>query len=212
MASGAPNLLPRILVTAFGPYGGFAANASWLTLVELTRVLPSHYPVTTRLYPVDFDLVRQRMEADLAAGPDFVLAMGQAPGAGAIQLEAIGINVAGRPGQLPDEFEPLAADGPPAFRSELPLAAWAGALRDRNIPAIVSHHAGTYLCNAALYFAHHFAAQRGLPTKATFVHLPLDPSQTASYREPIPSLPASIGAQAVRWMIDELLNSPRRSP
>jgi pyroglutamyl-peptidase len=209
MAGGSPNQPPRILVTAFGPYDGFPANASWLALVELTRDLPSHYPVTTRLYPVDFDLVRQRMEADLAAEPDFVLSMGQAPGAGAIQLEAIGINVAGRPGQLPDEYEPLAADGPPAYRSELPLAAWAGALRDRNIPAIVSHHAGTYLCNAALYLAHHFAVQRSLPTKATFIHLPLDPSQTTGYQDPIPSLPASIAAQAVRWMIDELLQSSR---
>lgn len=212
MPSGPSSNLPRILVTAFGPYESYPANASWLALVELTRDLPSHYPVTTRLYPVDFEILKQRLAADIATRPDFVLSLGQAPGAGAIHLETIGINVAGRPGQLPDEFEPLAASGPPAYRSELPLAAWAASLREQNIPALVSHHAGTYLCNAALYLSHHYAALQQLPTKATFVHVPLDPSQTANYRESTPSMPASIAAQAVRWIIDELLvNRPHPS-
>ena len=41
--------MPRVLVTAFGPYGGWQENASWLAIVELTRNLPSHPEITTRL-------------------------------------------------------------------------------------------------------------------------------------------------------------------
>ena len=46
--------MPQILLTAFGPYGPFPDNASWLALIELTRDLPDFVSVTTRRYPVDF--------------------------------------------------------------------------------------------------------------------------------------------------------------
>jgi pyrrolidone-carboxylate peptidase len=46
--------MARVLLTAFGPYGSWESNASWLALTELTRELPSLPQVTTRLYPTDY--------------------------------------------------------------------------------------------------------------------------------------------------------------
>ncbi len=51
--------MTRVLLTAFEPYDTWKANASWLALVDLTSDLPSQPQVTTRLYPVDFDQLRE---------------------------------------------------------------------------------------------------------------------------------------------------------
>ena len=148
----------RVLLTAFKPYDCWQSNASWLALIELTKSKPDAPAVTTRLYDVDFDHVRDQLAADLAEDYDFALHIGQAPGSTRIQLEAFGINIGGHSRQLPDEFQPLVPDGPAAYQSALPLAAFANQLRDAEIPAQVSYHAGTYLCNAEKYATHHIIA------------------------------------------------------
>ena len=61
----------------------------------------------------------------MVADYDYALHLGQAPGIGRIQLEAIGINVGGHHEQTSDQFQPLIAGGPPAYQSSLPLADWA---------------------------------------------------------------------------------------
>ncbi len=196
--------MATVLITAYEPYEDWPANASWLTLVELTKELPKGHEITTRLYPVDFESVKQKLAADLAAGFDYALHMGQAPGVSAIMLEAVGINAAGRPRQVGEDLPPLAADGPVAYRSSLPLADWAAKLRSAGIPAQVSYHAGTFLCNAALYLSHYFAAANQLKTQATFLHLPLDPSQVSSEQGNMASLPVEKSAQAIRLILAEL--------
>ena len=40
--------MPTLLLTAFEPYDGWPENSSWLTLVELTKNLPSAPRLTTR--------------------------------------------------------------------------------------------------------------------------------------------------------------------
>lgn len=196
--------MPRILVTAFEPYDRWPENASWLALVELTRELPTNALIVTRRYPVDFEAARSRLADDLAANYDVALHLGQAPGIGRIHLEAIGVNVAGRRDQSPDQYQSLAAGGPAAYHSELPLAEWSATIRAAGIPCQVSHHAGTYLCNALLYWTHHLAGERGLKTQATFVHLPLAPEQLLGEQQDWPSLPSTMGAQAVRLMLAEI--------
>ena len=59
--------MARVLVTAFEPFDGWKANSSWLTLVELTKELPPGPALTTRLYPVDFAALQQRLSEDLCA-------------------------------------------------------------------------------------------------------------------------------------------------
>lgn len=197
--------MPRILVTAFGPYDDWPDNASWMVLQALTRDLPADCPVTTRLYPVDFSILRTRLAEDLRDGFDVAFHLGQAPGRAAITLEAIGLNLARERGERAEEAVPLVAGGPIAYRSQLPLQTWAATLRDANIPAEVSHHAGTYLCNAALYLSHHFAYEARLLTAATFLHLPLVPEQVVASGRDLPSLPLEVSVAAVRVLIEQVL-------
>jgi len=196
--------MPTVLLTAFEPYDRWPENASWLALVELTRELPQNVKIVTRRYPVDFDVVRKRLHDDLAADYDFALHLGQSPGLGRIHLEAMGVNVGGHSTQTPDEFQPLVPDGPPAYQSTLPLAAWSEQIRELGIPCQVSYHAGTYLCNALLYLTHHFAATRLLKTKAAFIHVPLSPLQIMNERQDWPTLASVACAEAIRRILDSL--------
>src|SRR5258707_10929703 len=99
--------MSRVLLTAFEPYDRWKANASWLALVEVTRHLPERPHITTRLYPVDFSEMKQRLANDLSEKFDFALHLGQAPGSSRIQLEAIGLNIGGSSSQSPDQYRPL---------------------------------------------------------------------------------------------------------
>lgn len=197
--------MTSVLITAFEPYDRWKANASWLALVQLTQNLPSEPAVTTRLYPVDFAAVKEKLAGDLAANYDYALHLGQAPGSTRIQLESIAINVGGSSRQSPEQFQPLVDGGPVAYRSALPLGRWAVRLREAGVPAQISYHAGTFLCNATLYFSHYLAERMGLKTRSAFVHLPLDVTQSAEQAQDLAALPAATSADALRLLLDELV-------
>ena len=197
--------MPNIFITAFEPYDDWEENSSWLALVEFTKTMPPDARITTRRYPVDFQIVRKRLESDLEEDFDYALHLGQAPGSANIHLESIGVNIGGSSEELPESFQPLVADGPIAYRSELPLGDWASQLRQAGIPTTISYHAGTFLCNATLYLSHHIARQRRLRTKATFIHLPLDASQSAKISKETAALPASLAAAGLRLIVDDLI-------
>jgi pyroglutamyl-peptidase len=196
--------MKSVLITAFEPYDRWPINASWEALVALTRELPERPRVVTRRYPVDFEMTRLKLQDDLAADFDYAIHLGQAPGSARIHLEALAINVAGHSSQLPDDFQPLAAGGPAAYRTNLPVTAWAGKLRTAGIPVQVSHHAGTYLCNAIFYLSQHLAAEQKLKTQSVFIHLPLTPEQVLSERNDVPCLPTSMGVLGVQVILEEL--------
>jgi pyroglutamyl-peptidase len=196
--------LSSVLITAFEPYDQWTANSSWLALVQLTQNLPSRPTVTTRLYPVDFAAVKERLANDLRANYDVALHLGQAPGSTRVQLESFAINIGGSSYQSPDDFGTLVEGGPAAYRSSLPLSAWSARLRDGGIPAQVSHHAGAYLCNATMYFSCYLAERMGLRTQAAFIHLPLDVAQTAGQAQSMASIPAEMSARALHLILDDL--------
>ncbi|MBC8876923.1 MAG: hypothetical protein H8E44_46435 [Planctomycetes bacterium] len=118
--------MPTVLVTAYEPYDTWQENSSWLTLIELTKSLPETPAITTRLYPVDFAGMRKRLTDDLEGDFDYALHLGQAPGIGNVQLEAVGLNVGGSSEQTPDEYKPLVTESPVADPSGLPPGESAG--------------------------------------------------------------------------------------
>jgi pyroglutamyl-peptidase len=196
--------MASVLITAFEPYDRWQANASWLAVIELTKERPAEPKITTRLYPVDFRATKAKLREDLQANYDFAIHLGQAPGSACVRFEAIGLNIGGSSQQLPEDFQPLAVDGPAAYQSTLPLGRWAGLVRRAGIPAQVSYHAGTYLCNATLYLSHYFSQQLGLKTRSCFIHLPLSTSQAISERQDTASLPSAMAAHALRLVLNDL--------
>ena len=193
--------MTRVLLTAFQPYENWATNASWLALVELTRDLPPHLDVTTRLYPVDYDGLLDRLTGDLYDHYDYAILTGQAPGRARIEFETVALNLASDGPSGNGSERQLIADAPLAYSSRIQAEPLCHTVRAAGIPAAVSYHAGTYLCNAALFLALHQIATEQLKTESIFVHMPIDASQAATCSDPIPSLPASMSAQALRIIL-----------
>lgn len=190
------------MLTAFEPFGVWPTNASRLCLEQLVPRLPRAWVVVTRIYPVEFDQARPLLEADLAQDFDLNIHLGQTQNTGRIRLESIGLNVGMKPGSAEGETFALIPDGPPAYQVDLPLAVWAEQLREEGIPAYVSQHAGTYLCNATLYWARHFIETHGLHTQTCFIHVPLDISQVTNLQGDFLTLPTSLVAQGVKRLIE----------
>ena len=195
----------RILLTAFEPYAEWPENSSWLALVELLKNRPSSVDLITRRYPVDLPKLRERLDQDLQHPLDAVIHLGQAPGSPAIRLEALAVNSVGCITDQGKELPTLVESGPVAFRSGMPLGRFKQTLGDARIPAEVSYHAGTFLCNAVMYLTHLRFYQQQVHTPVAFIHLPLATEQVVAQGRSMPSLPAQTLAQAVRLAIEEVV-------
>jgi pyroglutamyl-peptidase len=187
-----------VLLTAFEPYDRWPENSSWLALVDLTRWYDGGAEITTRRYPVDLTAMSERLRKDLQDDYDLALHLGQSPGSTLIKLESIGLNVR-------SDGSPLLREAPAAYRSGLPLDRCNRSLIAAGIPSEVSHHAGTYLCNAELFLSQHYAKSFGLKTQSAFVHVPLSPAQVAKDKAGLASMSTPMSAAAIALIVDQLL-------
>ncbi|PAY18277.1 pyrrolidone-carboxylate peptidase [Rhodopirellula sp. SM50] len=194
--------MTRILITAFEPYDRWKQNSSWLALVDLTSWYEGALEITTRRYPVDLPKLREMLEADLARNYDFAIHLGQSPGSPVIKLESVGLN-------LRTNGEPLLADAPAAYRSTLDLDGCLERLTAAGIPAQISHHAGTYLCNAALFLSQHYAEMMGRRTQSLFLHLPLTPAQVAADGSALASMSTPMQSAAIAVVSEHLAQADR---
>ena len=189
--------MTRILITAFEPYDRWPANSSWLALTDLTRWYDGDAEITTRRYPVDLSRMSENLRKDLQANFDFAIHLGQSPGSTIIKLESVGLNVR-------SNGSPLISNAPEAYRSGLLLTPCHGELVAAGIPSEISHHAGTYLCNAALYLSQHYSKSYGLRTKSLFLHIPLSPAQAAADKGSPASMSTPMASAAVAIVMQHL--------
>lgn len=194
-----PNVT-KVLLTAFEPYDRWPDNSSWMSLMELTHWYDGPVELVTRRYPVNLLTMSERLRADLQAGYDFAIHCGQAPGSTVLRLENVGLN-------LRTDGTEILPDAPAAYRSDLPLAISAQKIRDAGIPATVSNHAGTYLCNAALYLSRHYSTAFSMRTQSLFVHMPLAPAQVARENSDSPSMSVPMSSAALAILIQSLVAS-----
>lgn len=192
--------MTRILLTAFEPYDRWQENSSWLALVDLTNWYDGVAELTTRRYPVELTRMSEQLKKDLQQEYDLAIHLGQSPGATHLKLEAVGLNVR-------SDGTPLIDDAPAAYRSTLRFDACEKALSEAGIPVEISHHAGTYLCNAAMYLSQHYAASFGLKTQSLFVHIPLTPAQVAKDTHRLASMSTPMSSAAIAILVDRLLSS-----
>lgn len=182
-----------ILVTAFGPWdGGTNASAALLAELEVRREdleALAGAPVLLELLPVDTALAPELLGRLLRTHrPSHALLTGQASGRNRVMLERLAVNL--RDFSIPDSSGvsirslPVVEEGPTAYKATWPdLPGAAAAIEAAGIPAGVSSHAGTHLCNQLLYTALHAGALAGEGPAIAFVHLPLTPAQVIA-REP----------------------------
>lgn len=192
--------MTRILLTAFEPYDRWKENSSWLALVDFTSWYEGELDITTRRYPVDLSKLKEMLESDLREDFDYAIHLGQAPGSPLIKLEAVGLN-------LRTNGEILVSGGLMAYRTNVDLDGCLQRLISAGIPTQISHHAGTYLCNAALYLSQYFAELLGRRTQSVFVHLPLAPRQVAGQESPFASMSTPMQSAAIAVIAEHLAQS-----
>jgi pyroglutamyl-peptidase len=189
-----------VLLTGFEPFNGAAINPSWEAVRALDGWSGPGFAVVARQLPCVFGTALDVLRESIAGvKPDIVIAVGQAGGRSEISLERVAINVddasiRDNAGNQPVDT-PVAADGPAAYFTTLPVKAIVKALRLRGFPSGVSQTAGTFVCNHVFYGLMHHAV--GQPVKAGFIHVPFLPEQAADRPERPPSM-------ALRDIVDAL--------
>ena len=171
--------MKKLLITGFDPFGGADVNPSWMAVQGLPDQV-GEFVLCKLEIPTVFDLATRTVLAKAAEfSPDVILCVGQAGGRSAVTPERIGVNIrdariADNAGNQPHgEF--VAADGPAAYFSTVPVKKMAQAIQNAGIEATVSNSAGAFVCNDTLYgLLHHFA---GTAVKVGFIHVPYVPEQ-----------------------------------
>ena len=165
-----------ILVTAFGPFGGRAWNASSLVLHELRKTVPG---IRTRILPVDSVIAPARLrQAILRIRPSALIMLGEAKGSSTIRLETTAWNM--KDFKIPDiagrkpEGVAIRTGAADSMASTLPLAEIRAHLEDKGHGVSFSDDPGRYLCNQLFFSAMDFLGENAIPIPAGFIHLPLE--------------------------------------
>ena len=191
-------------MTAFEPYDRWATNSSWDALSEMLKRWGVPPGVTTRRYPVDLGKLRDRLSKDFEQGFDAVLLLGQSPSASDIHLESLAVNIAGVQYNSGRLYGPLEHGGPAAYQSRMPIDRLRDALDRGGVPASISYHAGTYLCNAIFYLTEHWHRQRGRDCQVGFAHFPLTTEQVRADGREFGGVSRLDLAKGIAIMIEEL--------
>jgi pyroglutamyl-peptidase len=205
VAPRAPHKHPEVvLVTGFEPFGGEKINPSWEVCQALEPEIAGMRVETLRV-PCEFrrsiEVVAEAIERH---HPLFVICLGLAGGRTQLGVERVGINV--DDARIPDNRgeqpvdETIAANGPPAYFSTLPIKAMAVAMRAAGVPAEVSNSAGTYVCNHLMYGVLHYIAASGHRARAGFIHVPYGERQVLDKRD-VPGMALATMVKGVRAAI-----------
>jgi pyroglutamyl-peptidase len=168
----------KVLLTGFGPFPGVDSNPSELVALELGARPGLRHEVLAEVLPVEYEAAGARVrELITAHEPDAVVCLGTAAKRVEINLERVALNL--DDAAIPDNAgrhlvgEPIVEDGPAAYWSTLPLDRMREALASLKVPAVISNHAGAYVCNHVFYSARHQIELTRLPAPCGLIHLPL---------------------------------------
>lgn len=129
-------------------------------------------PVTYK----SWETLKQKMEE---VEPDFVLGIGVSVGIKRVKIEQIGLNYRQIPMAENDgvkgEVEKIDVHKKLSYETSIDAAAFVSALKENGIPAELSYHAGTYVCNHNYYKCLHYIKDKNI--KTLFVHVPVSPKE-----------------------------------
>ncbi|MCS4484468.1 pyroglutamyl-peptidase I [Gleimia sp. 6138-11-ORH1] len=190
----------RVLITGFDPFGEETINPAW----EAVQLLPHQVgklKLIKEQLPTSFTRALAKLETILeGAHFDYVVLVGQHGGVSALQIERVAINLANarmtdNDGYAPQE-QPVIPAAPTAYFASLPTQQIVEAICETGIPAQASFSAGTFVCNASMFYVLHLAATKYPHLKAGFIHVPYLPQQVVT-QPGVASLPKETTAAAL---------------
>jgi len=161
----------RAIVAAFEPFGGRRRNRAW----DAVAGLADERGVERISLPVDFAALTSVLPALIERAPEVLLLVGEAGWTRHLSVERVALNVAHA--RIPDNCgaKPRLAEIVPGAPLALPARWDAERVLDAAIeaaPTLISHHAGTFACNASFYLALHAAP---VAMSVGFLHVPALP-------------------------------------
>lgn len=169
----------QILLTGFNPFGANEVNPSQIIVQTLAERYYDSFELVAEILPTIYNASAARMDELLTAvKPDAVVMLGLASARSVISLERVALNLndASVPDNDGDLRQGCAAidlpDTPLAYATTLPIDAMLRALRERNIPAHISNHAGAFVCNHIFYMTRYHLENSSLATPCGFIHVP----------------------------------------
>ena len=200
-----------VLLTGFEPFDQDTLNPSWEAVrLQDETLINDDVRIVARQLPCVFSQAPAHLHALIERfTPQMVIAVGLGPGRSDIALERVAINlidarIPDNQGEQPIDV-PVAAEGPTAYFSTLPIKAMVAALRAAGIPATVSHTAGTFVCNQVFYSLQHTLA--GSTVRSGFMHVPLLTEQVALAASAQPSMSQETLVKGLRVAVSAALNT-----
>ncbi|GIW79778.1 MAG: pyrrolidone-carboxylate peptidase [Gemmatales bacterium] len=202
----------RLLLTSFEPFAGLTQNSS----LEIGKAIAGtrfdavnlDWLVLPVVKDVCFEITWKRVKS---FKPDVVLALGQADGAAAMQIEQLAVNV--NDFEIPDNggnqprHECIVKNGPAAIFTSFPPKELVCRLAAEGVPVKRSYSAGTYVCNHLLYRLLHGSRRTRSGLRVGFIHLPLLPGQRGRRPRPKGAPMAETMVAGLRRCIELYANS-----
>lgn len=209
-----------VLLTGFEPNNN-GLNASELVIKslaenptpEIEQYMDSMY---FEIMPGNTDILENSVAKALKQySPDICILTGQSD-RNKVTPERIATNIRhfvtpDRAGNTP-KAKKITQDGPAAYWSTLPgLDDLPLVLEQHNIPAAISNHGGTHLCNQIFYHALHFAAVNSSNLKSGFIHIPVLPEQVIKDWPKFPFMPIEMTRKALSLIIKHVITGHENS-
>ena len=184
----------KVLITGFDPFGGESINPALKAVMALPDHIGEAEVIKLEIPTVFGKSLAVIREAVALHKPDIIISVGQAGGRFGITPERVAINVDDARIKDNEGNEPIdvavAADGPAAYFTNLPIKAMTQAMVKAGIPASVSNTAGTFVCNHVMYGVLHMIHTEFPEVRGGFIHVPYVPSQVTS-KPNMPSMSAT---------------------
>lgn len=168
------------LVTGFETFGEWQVNPSQQVIESLVvqAKTAGHTDRLLQVLPTEYHAAGQRVQELIAEhDPSIVLFLGLSTARAQICLERFALNVDDV--ESPDNADtvrdgyPIDPDGPLALKTPVALKPLLSRLLDQGIDAVISNHAGTYVCNHVYYQGLRAINHHGNRADCLFVHLPM---------------------------------------
>lgn len=163
----------RLLLTGYGAFHTHNNNPSLDVVRYFENNFRDSFSLTTKILPVEFDRIKEEIDALYENSFDFVIHLGLAASRNKVTPELIALNWLYSPDRKDNKGRLQASGiqleesrGELAIKSEFPVEALGDYLERHGVPTKVSAHAGTYICNSTFYYSLLKNPQ------AEFIHIP----------------------------------------
>jgi pyroglutamyl-peptidase len=204
----------KLLLTGFDRFAALEFNPAEIIVKELAErmKLSSEVALVSEVLRTEFDSAGVRIQHLIEEfQPNVVICIGVAVDRKIISLERVALNLIDT--SLPDNAgradsgKPIVNDAPVAYLSTLPLNKILQQLNWLDIPAEISNHAGTYVCNYVFYLARHTIEQLGIHARCGLIHIPPISGRTTYLKSPSNRLSASEVLKGIETCISVLQSS-----